>query len=211
MEHKYDVRMIINKLIENNKEEVLEYLSYKIFFAREKFGKVLNPWELMIFYNIDLYGFMPSNDDSLLKTFLGFDEKGVPYIAFDATSLPNPKLRFLLMMEIQYYLMIKYIIDRKISNIDMNELKNIKFHSINFKYIYEILNDNSFVEKTIRNLAFDALAPRNYFKSFWLKEKNVRRCFEYFGIDEEIIMHYLKEYEFIKEKSKIRTLFKGKK
>ena len=201
----FNIAKKIDNLIIDNQDEILMHLEEKIELIRENsMDFKLNPLKLLESFGIEFK--KCDNLDNRYKTYFGCKDNMEPCICYNS-KLELKELRFYIMSEIIYYFMFKYIIENYLDEKDYIHLENRVFHVTEFDNIEELLNSNSFINKTIRDKAFDAMVPSNIFIEFEHKKLGLKQLSTYFETDERIIDFYLKEIKKKKNKSKIRILF----
>lgn len=189
---------IVERLIKQNQDKILNSLQNRLVAIREcSKDFILNPWNLAKSFDVNL---IECNElDYKNKTFFKFDDSMHPCIYYNS-KLSNDELRFFLMEEIAYYFIIEYIIGYLLPEEYFKDLSNIVLHTVSFDNLSEILESDEFIERTIRDFAFEAMVPSNIFVDFESKKLGVRQMSTYFEVDDRLIDYYLKKDKNIKKR-----------
>lgn len=184
-----NIREKIKRIIKEHYEGSGEYLEKKLRYYQQKFdSKVINPWELLDYLGIDLYRGDLSKFG--VRGFFKLNENRVPQICYDQ-NLSNPKLRYTIMHEIAHKLLLDYVCEYYLSDIEREETKGLVYDQVRNGNIE--LNSGDMIEELCDKFAIEALMPREILHEFKEKQGGMaddRRIAEYFGIEKELVENY---------------------
>lgn len=186
------IKAIIKDYIKKEEDGSKEYLDRKLKYYRQMFDSVvINPWELLDFLGIELY--RGDLKEYGVRGFFKINENRIPQICYDQ-NLSNPKLRYTIMHEVAHKLLLDYVSEYYLSEIERNEIVNIVYDQVCDDNIQ--LDSIDPIEQLCDNFAIDALMPREILSQFREKQggsANERRIAQYFGIEEELVKNYLQK------------------
>ena len=193
---KYDIELTkeINQLIEQNQDDIILYLEKQLIKFRELFSsEILNPWYLCFALNFEI---IEKDDlDRNIKTILNF-QKSKPFIYY-SNKLNSSELKFYLMKEFIYYLIILYLPSEfKFENL-FN--KNVILDSS----ITENTKPTTIAEQIVYDYTIKFLIPEKAFNYYYTKTNDIKKCSEQFEVEEEIIKSYIsKNIKTLKKENK---------
>ena len=180
----------IKNFVKENVDGSREYLERKLESYQRMLGsRIINPWELLDFLDIELY--CGDLQNFKVRGFFKIDERNTPQICCDQ-SLNNPKLRYTIMHEVAHKLLLDYISEYFLSNIEKEATKNLVYDQVSDANIQ--LTSDDVIERLCDDFAIEALMPDEILQQFMIKHgkhATNRRIAEYFGIEEELVKNYL--------------------
>lgn len=185
-----------NQFIEQNKEDIILYLEKQLIQFRELFSsKVLNPWYLCYALNFEIME--KDNLDENIKTILRF-KQATPYVYYN-NKLNSFELNFYLMKEFVYYLITLYLPSEfKFKNFFTKE---IILHS----NTTDATKKENIIEKIVEDYALKFLIPDKIFNQYYIETNDIKKCSEYFRVEEKIIETILEH-----NKNNLKTLKKSR-
>lgn len=184
-----EIREKIKEIIQEKNQGCKEFLNRKLWEFQQIFdSKVINPWELLDFLGIELYRGDLSGFG--VRGFFKLDQNRVPQICYDQ-NLVNPQLRYTIMHEVAHKLLLDYVSENFLSDIEKENTKNLVYDQVSDENIQ--LNSNDLIEKLCDDFAIEALMPKEVLRHFKERQGGMatnRRIAEYFGIEEELIENY---------------------
>lgn len=183
------IRKKIRNIIQENMDGSKRYLNVKLEYYQQMFdSKVINPWELLEFLGIELY--RGDLSEFGVRGFFKIDEKRKPIICYDE-NLSNPKIRYTIMHEVAHKLLLDYVSEYYLSDVEREKTSNLVYDQVRDENIR--LDSNDTIEKLCDDFAIEALMPKDILQQFQEKQggmANTRRIAEYFGIEEELVENY---------------------
>lgn len=184
-----EIREKIRKIIKKENQGSKDFLDRKLREFQQIFdSKVINPWELLEFLGIELY--RGDLQDFGVRGFFKINQNRIPQICYDQ-NLNNPKLRYTIMHEVAHKLLLDYVSENFLSDIEKEKTKNLVYDQVSDENIQ--LNTSDPIEQLCDSFAIEALMPKDVLKQFKERQGGMatpRRIAEYFGIEEELVMNY---------------------